>query len=218
MVCPSCSSPSRGLCDRCRSTIRPVPDRMVGDVVASAAFHHSGAAAKLVHNFKYRRCMASGVVIATAMAAHMRPEATVLVPVPRALSRRILHGIDPARAIARMIARHRDVEIVDVLSGPVVWRRRAGAPQHARKPVAFRARPLRPRSIDEGHLVLIDDVLTTGSTVAGAIAAITSFDSPSWRRSGAARAIDARPTISVLTATSAGTMDPGARTFPREVA
>jgi predicted amidophosphoribosyltransferase len=152
-------------------------------VVADAAFAHEGTAARLVHNLKYRRSIPAGGLLARSMERHLHPAASALVPLPRAVGRTLTYGIDPALSLARHLGARSGLPVVNALDGPLWWRRRAGRSRRDRKGVGFRLR------VDpEGHVVLIDDVLTTGETAASAIRAFGRSD------------------ISILTATSAGTM------------
>jgi len=183
MMCLSCALPAKGLCQSCLSSLRPASTRFVAGVVASSAFTHEGTAARLVHNLKYRRSLAAGHVLARCMAPHVHHDAAFLVPLPRAVLRRVSYGVDPAVVLARELASLTGLPVVRALEAPLWWRRRAGRPRQDRHGVGFRLRN------DPGtHLVLIDDVLTSGETAASAVDAIGRSD------------------ISILTATSAGTM------------
>jgi hypothetical protein len=89
-----------------------------------------------------------------------------LVPVPRALTRRLKYGIDPARAIAIALGSRLHVPVLDVLVAPIHAPRRAGR-DHSRRVRIFPTRsPLR------SPVVIVDDVVTTGSTVSAATEAI----------------------------------------------
>ena len=170
-----------------------------GDLVARAAFHHSGAAASLIHHVKYRRCTGSADVLATAMTAVLRPDTAALVPVPRALVRRISHGIDPAAELAVAVHRRSGVPVQPVLRAPVLWSRHAGRPRSHRSAIGFSATWVPP-----GHIVLIDDVVTTGRTALSAARALQ-------RAAGAYPQPVTLSTISLLAATAAGTMDTRAK-------
>lgn len=183
MMCLACARPALGLCRSCQSALRPSSARFVAGVVASSAFVHEGTAARLVHNLKYRRSLPAGRMLARSMAPHVHHGAAHLVPLPRAIGRRVSYGIDPAVVLAGELGRLTGLPVLRVVDAPLWWRRRAGKPRHDRTGVAFRLRA------DPGsHLVLIDDVLTSGETAASAVDAIGRRD------------------ISILTATSAGTM------------
>lgn len=182
-MCIACARPASGLCQPCLNDLRPSSTRYVGGVVASSAFLHEGTAARLVHNLKYRRSLAAARVLARCMEPHLHQDAAFLVPLPRAASRTLWYGVDPAVALAREVSRLAGLEVMAALDAPLWWRRRAGRPRHDRTGVGFRLR------VDPGgHVVLVDDVLTSGETAASAGAAFGRSD------------------ISILTATSAGTM------------
>ena len=187
MLCLSCALPARVLCEPCRQTLRPVPPRRVAGVVAEAAFLHRDAAANLVRNMKYRRSLPAARFLARAMAESVSRDATVLIPVPRALVRRVTYGIDPSHELANELAVITGLPVLHALKAPIWWPRRAGAPRSRRGRVVFSSIGGR-----FDHSVLVDDVLTSGATMESAIDALEGAD------------------ISVVTATAAGTMESGA--------
>jgi predicted amidophosphoribosyltransferase len=153
-------------------------------------FRHVGAAARLVHNLKYRRSVNAGRLLAAAMVAGVPGDASALVPMPRSYVRRVAYGIDQAGVLANELSLTTSLPVHRGLGAPLWWRRQAGANRQDRHPVGFReVVPVPARA------VLIDDVLTTGTTVMSALSVI--------RQAG----------ISVLVATSAGTMEAGTRSF-----
>ena len=190
MLCLACAAPAQELCDRCFRSLRAAPPRVVSGVRSEAAYAHVGAAVRLVHNLKYRRCTRSAEYLAAEMATRIRPDATCLVPIPRALTRRIRYGIDPGGELAAALARISGVPVYPILDAPYFWRQRAGQSRDMRTPISFSSRRPIPR-----HAVFVDDVMTSGATVASAIA------------------VAAIPEISVLTATSVGIMGQGADPF-----
>ncbi|HSJ70720.1 MAG TPA: hypothetical protein VLA29_03625 [Acidimicrobiia bacterium] len=156
---------------------------MIGGVEALSAYAHVGAAVRLIHNLKYRRCLASGFLLADAMAVLSPSEVTCVIPVPRSLVRRIRYGIDPSTVLAVELARRWSVPVVDAVSAPPWWRRRAGMDREHRGKVPFTLGAPVPSGA-----VLVDDVLTSGSTVASVISLV-----PHTR-------------LSVVSGTSAGTI------------
>ena len=156
-----------------------------------SAFEHVGAARRMVANLKYRRSLACARFLAEAMAPLVPATATVVVPVPRALARRIQFGVDPGRELAIALAAETSLPVVDALRPPWWWRSHAGRRRVDRGPVTFRSVAAVPQGA-----VVVDDVLTTGATITGALAAIGVDE------------------ISVATATSAGRMMQGANSFP----
>ena len=129
-----------------------------------AAFEHVGPARILVHHFKYRGLGGYADLAASMLA--MRLPSLPLVPVPRALTRRVRYGIDPARALADRLARHLGVPVLPLLEAPLHKQRRAGG-DHSRAVAGFRL-----LQVPRGPVLVVDDVVTTGATLLSAIASI----------------------------------------------
>jgi len=165
---------------------------VIQGVDVEAGFRHVGAAARLVHNLKYRRSIPAGRILAAAMISAVPSDATVLVPVPRSLVRRVAYGIDQARVLATEVARLTGLPVADALGAPLWWRRQAGASRESRHAINFQ----KISEIPDGA-ILVDDVCTTGATAMSAIAASCAEG------------------MSLLVATSAGTMTSGTPAFPR---
>lgn len=167
MLCQACRRFSSAvmLCRGCRREMRPVPDRVLPNgLLLVAAFEHSGPAKSLVHHLKYRGLAGYADLVAATVAPRL-PRLPV-VPVPRALSRRLRYGVDPARVLARRIGAHLDVPVIDALTPPLHAPRRAGG-DHSRSSPAFGLR-LRP----DTPVIVVDDVVTTGSTLISATNAL----------------------------------------------
>jgi predicted amidophosphoribosyltransferase len=162
VLCQSCYSLCPGrICARCRADLRPAAERILeGGVRLIAGFEHVGAARELVHAFKYRGFTAYADLVVEMIGPRL--PVLPIVPVPRAWTRQVSHGIDPARELGRRLAKFRGVPLCEVLVAPVHSRRRAGG-DHSRPPPRFATRaPVPPR------FVLVDDVVTTGATVRSA--------------------------------------------------
>jgi len=191
MLCIACARPGWPLCLACDRGLIVTHDRFVAGMKVGVAFEHTGTAARLVHNLKYRRSAAAGRLLANAMAQRVPVDATSLVPIRRSLVRRVSFGIDQATHLAGLISDIVGLPVADVLRPPVWWKQRAGAPRSERKLIRFHASsPIRDGA------VLVDDVLTTGSTIASA-----------------GRAIEPAK-YSSLVATAAGMMGAGAGLAP----
>jgi predicted amidophosphoribosyltransferase len=162
MLCQACFSlcPDR-VCRRCLEDLRPAPERVLdGGVRLIAAFEHVGSARKLVHGFKYRGLTAYADLVVAVVGP--RVPHLPIVPVPRAWSRQISYGIDPARELGLRLARFLDVPLLDALTAPAHSRRRAGG-DHSLPASRFTMRAGIPPRV-----VLVDDVVTTGATVRSA--------------------------------------------------
>lgn len=191
MLCLACALPGWPLCDPCVASLKRAPPAFVGGISVEAGFRHRGAAARLIHNLKYRRSLPAGRLLAAAMVSGLPADATALVPAPRSLARRVAYGIDQARFLANELSRLSGVPVIDALRAPLWWKRQAGLAKRDRHPVKF----VGVRAVPPGA-VLIDDVVTTGMTIQSAAAALGSRG------------------MSLLVATSAGTMGSGTQSFP----
>lgn len=162
MVCAVCHAPTSSmLCRSCRLQLTPAPERLLdGGLRVVAAFIHEGPAKALVHDLKYRGSVGYARLVAEVIGHRVPP--IPLVPVPRALSRLIRYGVDPAVELARAVSKVTGGPVVQVLGRPLHAPRRAGG-DHDRIPAPFRvARPLPP------SMIVVDDVVTTGATVLAA--------------------------------------------------
>jgi len=168
LVCPGCgTATARGaLCAPCAARLRkpvkaPPP---IGVDVWSAPFAYEGVARELVARVKYRNARAVVPWLATAMAGTVDPAGLELVTwAPTSRERRRDRGFDPAELLARSLARRlglRCCGLLDRLPGPA----QTGLPAAARRrgPRFERRRPA-PRSV-----LVVDDIATTGATLAAA--------------------------------------------------
>jgi predicted amidophosphoribosyltransferase len=166
MVCAVCHVPAAAmLCRSCRSGLVPAPERLLeGGLRVVAGFSHEGPAKTLIHELKYRGSVGYARLVAEVIGRRVPP--LPLVPVPRALSRLVRYGVDPAVELARAVSRVTGAPMIRALGRPVHTPRRAGG-DHDRVPAPFRvAGPLPP------SVVVVDDVVTTGATVLAAIGSI----------------------------------------------
>lgn len=166
--------------------------RDIDGVEIVPAYAHRAAAARLVHNLKYRRSLAAGRLLADAMADLVPDGASCLVPVPRSIARRVRYGIDQTDVLARMIGASRGLPIRRAFGAPPWWRRRAGMERGRRRPVSFHVVGPVPAGA-----VVVDDVLTTGATIASVAGRIPHRE------------------FLVVTATAAGSMESTGRTDHR---
>lgn len=166
MVCLGCHTVTTAqLCSTCRASIHHAADRLLpGGLRLIAAFEHERVARTLVHHLKYRGVTAYARLVADVLATRVPP--LPLVPIPRALSRRLKYGVDPAREIAGALSRRMGVPVVDALVPHLHAPRRAGR-DHSRS-----VQPFRSRSVLRSQVVIVDDVVTTGATITAAVDAI----------------------------------------------
>ena len=158
-----------GLCAPCRRGLSAQQDRRTaGGVLVSAAFLHAGAARRLVHRLKYDGLRSVVRHVAPALARLLPDGAAALVPVPRAVSRRWRHGVDPALELAAGVGDLARLPVRRILR-PAFWHpHRSGGPRRRRGVPVY---TLRAAAVPSG-IVLVDDVMTTGTTLDAAAAAI----------------------------------------------
>lgn len=179
-LAPACAACSRVLdapldgpvCAACWTSVQPVAyaDTASPDPIAAwhAAGEYEGSLREIIHAFKYdgRRSLAAPLAaLIRERGAELLHGADLIVPVPLHPWRRVRRGFNQADDLAR----HLGVPVCRAL-----WRTRATAPQAQLDPVqrrrnvraAFRLSPFVDVSrLDAAHVVLVDDVRTTGATL-----------------------------------------------------
>ena len=197
LICGRCRSrltpPPPPLCDRCgyprlRTGRRPGPtcpecqEWPVGLRAARSAFLLRDPAASLVHQLKYRGWKALAGPMARWMAMVPLPtdvgaEARLVVPVPTTAVRLRERGYNQAEVLASALA---ETTGRTLLRGLV--REGGGSSQTTLQPAARLAnvagafRPMAEPQVrlDGEHLLLVDDVLTTGATVIACVQSLVS--------------------------------------------
>lgn len=215
LVCRRCRSllrpPPAPICERCGASrlatgrddgrlcpeCRDWPASLV--VVRSACLMHPPAD-RIVHQIKYNGWPALAGPMAERMAAValpavVREEAGLCVPVATTVARRRTRGYNQAELLARALARATRRRCIDAL-------RRAGArsSQTALQPAArganvagaFRVDPAAAPALRDAHVLIIDDVITTGATIAECAVALVEAGARCVSALSFARALDAR--------------------------
>ncbi|MBI4891080.1 MAG: ComF family protein [Acidobacteria bacterium] len=148
---------------------------------------YDGAMRDLIHLYKYRRVRPLAAHFGKLMArAYPRDQVVdALVPVPMHWRKRLRRGFDQTRALARELSRRTGIPVLRALKKKRHTEAQAGLSRAKRRmnvTGVFQARAsVEVRGL---HVLLIDDVFTTGATINAAAAAL--------KRAGAAR-------VSVLT-------------------
>ncbi len=171
--CAGCGAPGSWLCLACRELCEPVRD---GHVTAAGTY--GGALREAIHRFKYdgERALANelGTLIAACVASDLATGVALDVVVPAVLhpERARSRGYDQAWLLAAVVAERTALPLRIPLR-----RIRAAAPQVALDRAA-RADNLRGAYVAEAgalrgaRVALVDDVATTGATLAAATGAL----------------------------------------------
>ncbi len=150
------------LCGRCSRRL-PAFDR------AWSAFAYRASVERLIQRFKFRHDLAAGRVMASLMASRLHelsvPRPDLMVPVPLHWRRRLQRGFNQSELLCADLSRH----FAGLPWHTMLERRRATAAQSdlpadrrtGNVRGAFRVRPLP----GVRHIALVDDVMTTGSTL-----------------------------------------------------
>ncbi|MBX2799535.1 MAG: hypothetical protein KTR31_17800 [Myxococcales bacterium] len=170
-VCAGCDVRGHGrLCPGCRDALalRRVPDAIAGIDDAIAAAPYVGPVGTALKRAKYGRDRHLMKVLSRAFADVLAPYVLrgpfdAVVDVPSPWTRRIQRGFATGAWLAHALAQRAQLPLIPALSiapGP----RNAGLDAAARR--ANLAGRVRSRCSARGRLLLVDDVVTTGTTAA----------------------------------------------------
>ena len=183
--CLGCSTEGSLLCQECASSLPPVPkscyicrryspggqtcrDCSAISILSSTqiAAVYEGLAKDLIWKLKSSGAQAAAKVMAGQVINKLNlPDNTLIVPVPTATSRVRQRGYDQSKLFAKSIARQSGLTYLNCLAR-VGHVHQVGATRQQRlKQLDDAYYVKRPRLIRDAHITLVDDVVTTGSTL-----------------------------------------------------
>jgi ComF family protein len=134
------------------------------------ANEYDGIPKELVRRLKFQNAQAAIKPIVRMMDEGLPylSSDTIIVHIPTATSRRRQRGYDQAELVARKLAQIRNLSHVPLLAR-LGQSRQVGAKRAERKKQLGQAyRPLKDYVIKGAHILLIDDIVTTGATLEAA--------------------------------------------------
>lgn len=160
--CPLCAlpSPAGAPCGACLRRAPPF-------VATRAAFAYAFPVDRLLHALKYRSALPYVEFLAGALADAVVPGPQVVVPLPLHPARQRERGFNQAQELARHVARRLRVPLVQGLARTRDTPAQAGSSQAARRRNVRGAFAPLP-AVEGCRIALVDDVMTTGATLAEA--------------------------------------------------
>lgn len=171
--CVNCGFLSRPLCKECFAQFKFEPHiRQIGDmeVCSSMYYEENSILAKLIYPFKYNhqkeifRFMAGNMIAAMNLLTY--PESLIFAPVPLHKKRELERGYNQSEVLAKYVARKCGVKMLNILERVKDTAQQAKSSGRAEREKnmknAFR---VKSDIAKDSHLVLVDDIVTSGSTL-----------------------------------------------------
>ena len=146
-----------------------LPELPINEVVAAYTFIQDSPIQSLIHAFKYEAMPRLATSLGRDIAYYfMPPKIECIVPVPLHRTRLAERGYNQAEALARGLARESKAKVVHAV------KRIRPTPSQTQLSISERVENVRgafalthnASSIKDKHVLIVDDVMTTGSTLA----------------------------------------------------
>ncbi|HUN56358.1 MAG TPA: ComF family protein [Smithella sp.] len=186
IFCPDCGDKIKfitgDICHICGTTFPDSPARshLCGDCLenkiyfscARAVFSYENFILNAIHQFKFKRNISAGEILASFMAGFSFPDIdfadySLLIPVPLHIKRLRERGFNQSLVLARAVGKKRQIPV----NFSVLKRRRftltqTGSNREERKEnIKGAFEVTNPKKIAGKNIILVDDVYTTGATI-----------------------------------------------------
>ncbi len=186
IFCPACSDQIKfiagGICHICGTTYpnSPAEGHLCGDCLenktyfsyARAIFSYESFILNAIHQFKYKRDLSIGEILASFMAGYSFPDIdftdySLIIPVPLHIKRLRKRGFNQSLVLARAVEHKRQIPVnFSVLKRHKFTLTQTGSNRNERKENIKGAFEVTDKKkIDGKNIILIDDVYTTGATI-----------------------------------------------------
>jgi predicted amidophosphoribosyltransferase len=179
-LCWGCRRPAgrgRPLCRACARGVRRLEGELVevAGVPCYAPVAYEGAARQLVRALKFGAALAVAPATAAAIVAGAPAglfEGARLVPVPQAPARARSRGFKQAAVIAAALAERTGLAVAPCLARAGPATSQVGRGRGGRMGALAGAMHASPKAAEIGRALLVDDVVTTGATLAAGARAL----------------------------------------------
>ncbi len=186
IFCPACSDQIKfiegGICPICGTTYpnSPAESHLCGDCLenktyfsyARAIFSYESFILNAIHQFKYKRDLSIGEMLASFMADFSFPDIdftdySLIIPVPLHIKRLRKRGFNQSLVLARAVEHKRQIPVnFSVLKRHKFTLTQTGSNRNERKEnIKGAFEVTNKKKIDGKNIILIDDVYTTGATI-----------------------------------------------------
>ena len=176
VFCRSFMPPGRpGICESCGAALPRTEDggRRRGDYFAEcvSALYYENDVREAIHRYKFNGTQAYapvfGELTAQCIYEHLEGEYDILSWVPLDRRRRRDRGYDQAELLARAAGKRLRREVTPVLRKRpgVTPQSRTGDPASRKANIAGAYKVIDPEAVSGKRILLIDDIVTTGSTL-----------------------------------------------------
>ncbi|NTV63475.1 MAG: ComF family protein [Oscillochloris sp.] len=192
--CLGCGRLGGLLCPSCRAALRPYPAALVLDGLDGAlvGWIYEGVIQRAIHGMKYRRLRRAALPLGDLLAEQLRTHALsadALMAVPLHAGRLAERGFNQSAELARRVAQHSGLPLVVGLERCRDTGHQARLGQRARRANVEGAFVWAVYAPPPARVLLVDDVLTTGATLAACADALRAAGTREVRALALARSL-----------------------------